>query len=146
MKVDIQVTERQVVDLKRNSIVRVTLPALREVIEGKIEKINEVSLKNSNSLNSYQVTITFSAPRRMKVGMKANIDVIPRERIGVSFLPQEALLKDEQGRFWVYKYDNGDWVETLVEVGLIGDQKVEIRKGVALEDEILLSGKNAISI
>jgi len=85
----------------------------------------------------YQVTAVFTAEDTdIKSGMTANMDIITAEVDDVLAVPIRAI-KYDGSRVYVFMLDGTDLKEVDVEIGVAGDQYVEILSGLKEGDEVV---------
>lgn len=85
-----------------------------------------------------------NADRRLKAGVFALVEIIPRSKFDVLVVPADAV-RTEEGRTRVIVVRDGRAVAVPVEIGLTSEQAAEVLRGVDVGDQVLV-GEAARSI
>lgn len=88
----------------------------------------------------YKVTFELDgADSRIHTGLNASISLIGKDRENVLVVPRSALLM-QNGSYFVLVKKGGSLVQTPINVGLVGTEKVEITSGIVEGDTVALIG------
>jgi len=122
-----------------------------DVYQGKVKNIAPVGIiKQGSSIVTFDVEIEILDPdARLRQGMSCDIDIISDTRENVLVLPVEAvhevMVKDAEGEetsavdyLVAYKWDEDEYREVRVEIGLESTNRVEILSGLVIDDEVSL--------
>ncbi len=141
LKLIADVVETDIADLKVGQKAKVDFDAFsdNEVFEAKVFKISS-SEKVLQGVIYYEVefSLTQKKNNKLKSGLTGNIDIeVEGKKAVVAIDPQS--IEYEDGLAKVYVLDaSGQKQERIVEVGLEGDDFVEITKGIEEGDEVVL--------
>lgn len=102
-------------------------------------RIHDVTPKGDPLSRSYRVRISVDAPAGMMVGMTVDANLILGERDKALLIPRAALHGDS---VWVLR--DGRLARRAVETGALGDARVEVRKGLAGDEWIVLGDEAAL--
>ncbi|MDB5260110.1 MAG: hypothetical protein JWN37_341 [Candidatus Nomurabacteria bacterium] len=135
------VSEIDVGKISLNNKVTMTIDAFPgETFTGTVFYIDPAQT-TSGGVVGYKIKVTFDKPdARMKSGLTVNIDINTRHKDNVLYLPQSAILQNDEGTF-VQVLENKTVKNLPVTLGL-QDQKgnVEITSGVSLDEQVLNIG------
>lgn len=148
MKVEVDVLESDLVNVREGATVQVHVPALgppndsSAVFEGTVWAINpQVSPESGTG----RVTVAVPNPnRRLVSGLFANVRLETERLSNRLVVPDEAVLV-RQGRDLVFVVEDGHAQWTYVNVGARSGDYVEITKGVAPGDTIAVDGHFALA-
>jgi HlyD family secretion protein len=148
MKVEVDVLESDLVDVREGATARVHVPALgpeddpAAVFEGTVWAINPQVRPESGT---GRVTVSVPNPsRRLVAGLFANVRLETERLSGRLVVPDEAVLV-RQGRDLVFVVEDGRAQWTYVTVGARSGDYVEITKGVAPGDTVAVDGHFALA-
>ena len=121
--------------------VKITFDAFpKETFLGKIAFIEPAETIVDGVTNFKIKIILEKDDARLKSGLTANLDIITKTKESVLFLPQYAILENDEGSF-VKLASNGQTLQQAVELGLRGENgSIEILSGVNEGDEVLNIG------
>lgn len=136
IKVDIY--EEDVVKIKEGNMVDIELVALpNEIFKGRVASVNP-SEKLIDGVVYYEATIAFDETKKdIKPGMTADIVIKTASREDVLVISKNAVLK-KNGEAIVQVLKNGEVKERVVEIGLEGDEMVEILAGLEEGEEVVI--------
>lgn len=124
------------IDKGGQAIVQFPDAQVKEVI-GKIEFVNP-EVNPDTRINLIRVTIP-NKGNQLKPGMPAYVVIKNRQRNSLS-LPTDAIIRDNKGAsVWVQIGEN-KFKYRMVEIGLEGDGRVEIKSGLKDGDLVVVSG------
>lgn len=137
-EIEANVPEVEVGNVRVGNPVRITLDAFPgESFTGTITAIDPAETVIDGIAN-YTTTVQFSEPDpRMKSGLTANLDIETIKKEGVLFLPEIAVLRNNEGTFVRTQTDDGTR-DIPVILGIRGNNGVvEILSGVREGDQVL---------
>jgi multidrug efflux pump subunit AcrA (membrane-fusion protein) len=122
----------------------VTLDALpNQTLTGHIAEI-AVSSTTSNNVVSYEVHVTLDhAPASVKPGMTADVAVVVQHADNVLTLPASAISGTGSTAVVTVKNKDGKESSQTVQIGLRGDQSVEITSGLSDGDRVVVKSTSA---
>ena len=146
MKVVAGVPERYAIDVSSGTSAVAIFDALRVRSEGTISYVG-ATVDPSN--RTFQIELEMDNPGGViKPEMIANVSVVRNDYTNVIVIPQEALVRTEDG-YVVYLADGSDGnfraVSKFVEVGPSQGNQVLIEKGLEVGDELIVMGQTLIS-
>lgn len=138
MFVLVNVDETDIASIEINQKVDVTIEAYPdEVFEGKVTKIAPQSVTEQN-VTTIPVTVEIDLPdARLKPGMNATCDFITGRSEDVLMVASEAVSETDNGGYTVTVMENGKQVKKTVEIGLVGTDNTEIKKGLKEGDTVV---------
>ncbi|WP_248960737.1 efflux RND transporter periplasmic adaptor subunit [Sphaerisporangium perillae] len=111
-----------------------------ETYDGKVAHI-DVTATTTNKLVQYGVMIAFDRrPKGLLLGQTATVQVTLDEAENAVYVPAQAVRTRADGVATVLVRNGGQSVERTVELGVRGDQYVEIRSGLSEGDQLELPG------
>jgi len=142
VKLEVDLPEEAFGNLSIGSRSIVTVDAIPgQSFEGTISKISP----SVNPLSkTFKVAIELANPdMKLRSGMTARSKVIQKARANAIYAPKAAFLPGEDGYF-VYKVVAGTIRKTKVNIGIEGDDKIEITSGLALGDQVVTVGQTGL--
>lgn len=136
-QIDVNIPEIDISKVALGNSVSITLDAIpKETFMGKVISIDPAETVIDGAVN-FKVKIAFEkADPRVKSGFTANLTVITLVKENILFLPQFAILQNDEGIF-VKKIDGTDLVQTAITTGIKGrDGSVEVLSGVSEGDKV----------
>jgi len=110
-----------------------------KLIKGKVVKIGSVSSVTTTGATVFPIEIELEQPSLdLKIGMNGSTDVIETTKNNVVTVPIEAVLEKED-KDVVFILRDSIVKEREVEVGLSDETRVEIRRGVRIGDQVIIS-------
>lgn len=107
-----------------------------EIFEGKVTKIAPQSV-TEQSVTTIPVTVEIESPdRRLKPGMNVTCDFITGRVENVIMVPGEAVNEDDTGAT-VTVLKGGKQIKRKVEIGLIGKDYTEIKRGLKVGEKVV---------
>ncbi|HWQ52592.1 MAG TPA: efflux RND transporter periplasmic adaptor subunit [Bryobacteraceae bacterium] len=123
----------------------VTVPALDEAaFQGKVDVVGVAADPNSRT---FTAKIVVPNPgNALKAGMIAEVGIEGAGTINVLTVPGEAIERDPQGATLVYVYyrDRGRVHARRVEIGTVRGQRIEIRSGLAGDEQVVVAGRQKL--
>jgi RND family efflux transporter MFP subunit len=102
-------------------------------------RIHDITPKGDPLSRSYRVRVSVDAPAGLMVGMTVDTNVILGERDKALLIPSAAL---HGSSVWILR--DGRLARRAVETGAAGDARVEVRKGLAGDEVIVLGDEAAL--
>lgn len=145
MFVLVHVDETDIAHIEVGQEVDVTIEAYPdELFEGKVTKIAPQSVTEQN-VTTIPVTVEIYLPdQRLKPGMNANCDFITGRARDVVVVPTEAVNEDDSG--YIVTVTEGE-KQTIrkVEIGLVGPDNTEIKKGLKSGETVVTTTINPMN-
>ena len=138
-QIEANVSETEVAKVKLLDKVEMTLDALGpdENFIGQIIKIDPAETIVSGVIY-YKVTSVFNAEdERIKPGMTVNLDIQTEKKENVLYLPYY-LIKEKNGDKYVLVMENNEVKEKIIEIGLEGENSIEIISGLEEGESIVV--------
>lgn len=144
--VPVYVSEQQVMKLKKGMPVSVKITALghdAEELKGKISHVStQTEQSGSRWSDSKGFLVIVELPRgnqNILLGINALLTIPVQKKEDVLVIPANALFEKE-GKNFAFKYLGGNKYEKVeIETGLSNDRLVEVTKGLAEKDKVLIS-------
>ncbi len=144
-KVRVGVPESDIRLVRVGQAATILAPALPgQSFEGRVEQVGVAAEPASRT---YSVKIAVPNPRLMlKAGMIAEAQIRSDTRVEAKTLPGEAVVRDPQGATLVYVYFPKERrvYARRVEVGTVYGREVEIRGGLAGDEQVVTGGQNRV--
>ena len=140
-KVEVDIYEEDIVNVKVSNPVKITIPAFPdEILEGRVVSIDPAE-KLIGGVVYYEVTISFEEGKEgIKPGMTADITIIANKKDDVLLVPKEAV-EDINGQREI-KVRQGSEIETRkIETGLEGENFFEVISGLEKGEEVVIGNK-----
>jgi len=140
-QVEADIYEEDIIDVKIDDFVRIDLPVFPDqTFSGRVILIDPAE-KLIDGVVYYEVNIIFNTFREgIKPGMTADI-VIETDKKENVLVFSKAALKKTDGESMVRVLENGKVQERKIEVGLEGDEYVEVISGLQEGEQIIVSEK-----
>ena len=131
--------ENQINWVSEGKSLELDLPALDLYnIEGVVEFIYPTLDPVTRTL---QVRLSLQNPaQRLKPGMLAKVRIYAGAIEGIN-IPVNALIQTEKSNHVFVKHENGHFERRKVDIGLITNQRVEIRQGLEIGETVVTSGQ-----
>jgi HlyD family secretion protein len=140
MFVEVSLDESDVAKVRIHQHVGIEVEAFpNRKFEGVVTRVNPQAVTEQN-ITTVLVTVEIENPgASLKPGMTATCDFLVEKADNVLFLPSRAV-RGMGDRHLVTVMKNGQPTEIPVRVGLIGDERTEIREGLKEGAEVVLPG------
>ncbi len=138
-EIKVDVPESDIIKLQLGDPAEITLDAYGDDVKftGKVVAI-DIAETVIQDVVYYKVTVTLDkTEQEIKNGMTANIDIITAEKNDVLFVPIRAVKQTLDGQNYVEILKNGQPEQVNVEVGLKGDDGIEITSGLNEGQEVI---------
>jgi|GEM_PF-6443854 len=135
----ISLAESDAVNTKLAMPVEITFDSLPgKTFDGEISEITLIPTVSAN-IASYPAKIKITdLDKLLQVGLTGDAKIVLAQKLDVLSVSAAAVIT-RQDRSIVRKLVNGGLVEVPVEIGLVGDTKVEITSGLNLDEQIVVS-------
>lgn len=132
------VSESDVSKLKADQAATVTVNAMQaQPIQAKVTQV-DLTPTTSNNVVQYGVTLTLTQPPAgLRPGQSASVEVTVSSATNVLAVPAAAV-QTVNGASSVQVMENGAETRKTVEIGVRGDQYVEIKSGLSAGEEVVL--------
>ncbi len=140
-QVEVNIYEEDIVDVGVDNFVRISLPAFPgEVLEGRVISIDPAE-KLIDGVVYYEVNIIFSTEKEnIKPGMTADVIIETNKKENVLIISRAGLRKIN-GENIVRVFKKGKTEDRKIEIGLEGDEYVEVISGLAEGEEVIIGEK-----
>ena len=140
-----EVDEYEVLKIKKDQEVRVTIDAFGETLRGRVAHISSQAVKADSGRKgaSFEVSVTMDGlpvelRPKLRLGMTANMEVLLLNMPNVIMLPIQALLTEGGGRVVNVRDKTTKALKKVkVEPGITTLDAVEIKNGLAAGDEVV---------
>ncbi|NMC74268.1 MAG: efflux RND transporter periplasmic adaptor subunit [Geobacteraceae bacterium] len=123
----------------------VTLPALPgQSFQGTVRSIN---VSADPQTRTFMTRLSVPNPKHtLRIGMVAEAQIRGDRTVKMLTLPLETIVRDPQGATMVYVYfpDRKRVYAKRVETGAVYGREIEIRKGLAANDRVILAGQERL--
>ncbi len=130
------------VNLGQKAVISLDAFRDREFV-GRVEHVDTVGT-NTQGVVTYTVLVTITNPHpNIRPGMTANVDIEVDKKLNALSVPNSAVKPYQGGRaVRVYNKDKNDLEYIPVEIGIKGEERTEILKGISENQEIIVSLPN----
>ena len=138
--VNAQADETDIGGIKVGQEAEISLDAYPEIkITGNVDHISYES-EVVNNVTTYEVDILpDSIPDVFRSGMSANIDIISISKENTLIIPLAAVIEYQNENFVMVKQKSRKFIKQKVQLGIAGDENVEVISGLSPEDTISIS-------
>ncbi len=138
----VQVDDIDIVNVKQDAPVRVTVPAVPgETFEGKVTHISTMG-ENVNGITMFRVSITVKGGAKLRPGMQANAYIDAGSAEDVLLVPLEAVFEEDGKPMVEILNPDGTVRIATVKLGLMNDRYAEVKSGVE-EGDLVITGSSA---
>jgi RND family efflux transporter MFP subunit len=132
MRIEAEVDEEDIPQVKKGQTVLVRADAF----PGKAfeAKVTSITAKGDPVSKIYRVRITLPKGTPLHIGMTTEVNIVVRKHDNALLLPFTAV---SGGKVWVVR--DGRAYRRAVETGIVGARRIEIRKGVAADDRVIVN-------
>lgn len=135
VSVQMSVTKYDIDKIKKGEKAKVTIAG--KEYEGELTGIDQMAVKNASGTPVVSTTITIKNPDTdIYLGVEAKITLDCAKAEDVITLPIECVNTDQKGDF-VYVVENGVLTRKDVTLGISSDEDVEVKKGLAVGDQVV---------
>ncbi|PJK09846.1 efflux transporter periplasmic adaptor subunit [Lysobacteraceae bacterium NML120232] len=141
LEATLNVPEREIDRIKKGQPVVLRVDALPgRSFAGQVDRIAPVVDAGSGT---FRVVAGFAGEGSLQSGMFGRLSIQYEQRAQVPAIPRSALL-DESGDSSVYVVRDGKAERVAIETGHTEDGYLEVRKGLAVGEQVVIAGKNAL--
>jgi len=133
----VALTQADAVKVKAGDTATLTIDALNRTVKGRLVSITPLPQVKNGVVNYTATVATTDLPGKLRTGMTAEVTVLTANRHDVPVL-SPAALPASTGTVNVQVLKEGKPEERVVQLGLSGDETVEIKKGLAVGDRVIL--------
>lgn len=139
LRVEVYVPERDYFRVRQGQTVLLTVDTFPDTtFRSTVERLNPV-IDAASGMAKVTVVVE-NADRRLRPGMFARVQIVTEVRKKALLVPKEAvLLRGEQNFVFVVRDDVAR--EVPVEIGFQEADRVEVLKGLAFEDQVVVQGQ-----
>ncbi len=135
----VHIPESQLAAVAEGDRALLGIEGLDEPLEARVSAVSD---SIDPATRTYLVTMEVPNPsHRLKAGVFARVEILPREAQDVLVMPREAVRRQD-GRSFALVVRDGVAVAVPVQIGRVSDELVEVRAGVA-EGEAVVVGEGA---
>ena len=142
----VSVPEDEINRIKKGQNVQIDIPALNNVsVNGKVER---VSLIANTISKTYEVKIIVgNLETEIKPGMVCNVDIPINSSDHTILLPLQSVLKDENGKTYVYVVDNSSKTSKrrYIQISGLINNEIGVTSGLTANDIIVTDGQHKLS-
>ncbi|MFS0783767.1 efflux RND transporter periplasmic adaptor subunit [Bacillus sp. 1P06AnD] len=133
----ISVDELDISKVKVNQEAEITASAFEdETFKGKVTSVAS-SGSSENGTSSFDVKITITDPKSLKVGMSTEAKIVIESKDQALYVPVEAVYTKGDQKYVLVPSNNGESTKQVtVETGLTNDTYTEITKGLSEGDNV----------
>lgn len=134
LRISADVDEEDIAKVKAGQLVSIRADAFPdEVFDGHVI---EVTPQGDTTTRSYRVRISVPRDSPLHIGMTTDTNIIVDKHDDVNLLPATAIVDDQGNKYaWVIKDQRLHRIP--VTIGINGDRKVEVLKGVAANEPVV---------
>src|SRR5664279_812943 len=143
MFMDVQLPEKYISVIKPGQIVKLTNYTIPE--DTIIGSITQLSPAINAETRTFKGNISVNNPKYLlRPGMFVKADIITDHKDSVIVIPKSIILSRQRGKT-VFTFDRGVVAERIIETGLENVTEVEVTKGLAKNERIVISGFETLS-
>ena len=143
MKISVDVTQEDIVDLKVGDKVDIVFSAYEEEkYEGMISSIKTTSTSEYAATVSYEVVISIQGDTsKLYGGMTADVTFVTEKKEDIVYVSKTAVEKEGEKRFVYVKDDHGEMIKKEVATGVENAIYIEITEGLQKGDTVYAASK-----
>lgn len=140
-KVEIQVADLDIDQLKTGMPMKVSLQPLGESCQGTISEMSSVS---NASTGMFTVTVSLEPESKVSyIGLTADVRVSDNKENNGVYIPAKCIQSDDSGTF-VYKVSDGSVTKTGITQGRKKNAYLEVLEGLAEGDEVVMQSSRPL--
>ncbi len=144
-KIELQVNENDIANLKAGQPSRITYPAISidEEYLGEVESVSPDSLADSAAVTYRVIVKPTEVPEGLKLGMSANVVITTAQAVNVIAIPESFIVeKDDKVYLKFLNWTDSEKTnytieEKEVQIGLRTDEYIELKSGAKDGDEVV---------
>jgi len=139
----VSISESDISNIKKGDIAKIKIGALNySEFTGKVE---EIGVMSDPIAHTYKIKIGIgNKDRQIKPGMICNVSLEKINNSAGLFVPDRAVLIDEQGRNFVYTVNQNKAGKKYVQTGKLMSKGVEITGGLNNGEEVVVAGQQKL--
>jgi membrane fusion protein, multidrug efflux system len=143
MYMDVQLPEKYISVIKPGQLVKLTNYTIPE--DTIVGNITQLSPAINAETRTFKGNISVNNPKYLlRPGMFVKADIITNHKDSVIVIPKSIILSRQRGKT-VFTFDRGVVAEKIIETGLENITEVEVTKGLAKNERIVISGFETLS-
>jgi membrane fusion protein, multidrug efflux system len=143
MYMDVQLPEKYISVIKPGQLVKLTNYTMPE--DTIVGSITQLSPAINAETRTFKGNISVNNPKYLlRPGMFVKADIVTNHKDSVIVIPKSIILSRQRGKT-VFTFDRGVVAERIIETGLENVTEVEVTKGLAKNDRIVISGFETLS-
>ena len=158
LQIEVDVLSQDVVHVKAGNEVQISGPAIGAIpAHGAVERVYPAGFTKVSSLGVEQqrvkVIVSFNASdlerirhdRGLGTDYRVSVRIITHSKSAASVMPRSALFRGAEGKWQVFAVRDGRARLQAVETGLMNDEMVEIARGLAEGDVVVLAPETSLA-
>ena len=143
MYMDVQLPEKYISVIKPGQLAKLTNYTIpQDTIVGSITQLSPAI---NAETRTFKGNISVNNPKYLlRPGMFVKADIITNHKDSVIVIPKNIILSRQRGKT-VFTFDRGVVAEKIIETGLENITEVEVTKGLAKNERIVISGFETLS-
>ncbi len=133
----VSLTQADAVKVKPGDHATLIIDALNQTVKGRLVSVTPLPAVKNGVVNYTATVAAEKLPPQVRIGMTAEVTVVAAESKNVPVL-SPAALPASTGTVSVEVLKEGKKEPRTVELGLAGDEDVEIKKGLEVGDQVIL--------
>jgi RND family efflux transporter MFP subunit len=143
MYMDVQLPEKYISLIKPGQLVKLTNYTIPE--DTIVGSITQLSPAINAETRTFKGNISVNNPKYLlRPGMFVKADIVTNHKDSVIVIPKSIILSRQRGKT-VFTFDRGVVAERIIETGLENVTEVEVTKGLAKNERIVISGFETLS-
>jgi RND family efflux transporter MFP subunit len=143
MYMDVQLPEKYISIIKPGQPAKLTNYTIPE--DTIVGSITQLSPAINADTRTFKGNISVNNPKYLlRPGMFVKVDIVTNHKDSVIVIPKAIILSRQRGKT-VFTYDRGIVAEKIIETGLENVTEVEVTKGLAKNERIVISGFETLS-
>lgn len=133
----VSLTQADAVKVKSGDTATLIIDALNRTVKGRLVSITPLPQVKNGVVNYTATVAATGLPKKLRTGMTAEVTILTANRQNVPVL-SPAALPASTGTVTVEVLKEGKPQQRVVQLGISGDETVEIKKGLAVGDKVIL--------
>lgn len=130
------IDESDIGSIKASQVAIIYLEAFPdEEIKSKVIALGFEGVLTAIEATVFEVNFELASNEKYILGMNGDVQIVTREKDNIIVVPIEALF--DENVVWVKK--DGNYVQTNVEIGIQNDTYAEIKSGLEIDEEVVIS-------
>lgn len=138
MYMEVKFSEKNISNIAVGQSAIITNYTLKEdTLRGKITQISPAVNPETRSFNGFLEI--YNPKHLLRPGMFVKADITTESKKNIIVIPKNVVLKSSRGKY-VYVVERKRAMEKLIETGLESDDKIEVTKGLELNQRLIVTG------